>query len=82
VRAARARLAINPATPVVALATAHPAKFPAAIERAIGRRIELPPRLAPILTAPERFSRLENDESRIKVFITDHARAMRNSTRA
>ncbi len=82
VRAARARLAIDPATPVVALATAHPAKFPAAIERAIGRRIELPARLAPILTAPERFSRLENDESRIRVFIADHARAVRDATRA
>ncbi len=82
VRAARGRLAIDPATPVVALATAHPAKFPAAIERAIGRRIELPARLAPILTAPERFSRLENDESRIRDFIADHARAMRDATRA
>ena len=36
-RRARA-LARDPATPVVALATAHPAKFPDAVERAIGQR--------------------------------------------
>jgi threonine synthase len=81
VHAARARLAVDPSTPVVALATAHPAKFPAAIERAIGERIELPPRLAPILTAEERFSRLENDEGRVRAFIEDHARATRLATR-
>ncbi len=80
VHAARARLAVDPSTPVVALATAHPAKFPAAIERAIGERIELPPRLAPILTAAERFSRLENDEGRVRAFIEDHARATRLAT--
>ncbi len=81
VHAARARLAVDPSTPVVALATAHPAKFPAAIERAIGERIDLPPRLAPILTAAERFSRLENDEGRVRGFIEDHARATRLATR-
>ena len=32
--------------PMVSLATAHPAKFPDAIERAIGIRPALPPRLA------------------------------------
>ena len=81
VHAARARLAVDPSTPVIALATAHPAKFPAAIERAIGRRIELPPRLAPILTAPERLSRIENDEALIRAFIDSHARAARSATR-
>ena len=33
----------DPATPVIALATAHPAKFPEAVERAIGARPALPP---------------------------------------
>ena len=37
VNAARRGLAYDPATPVVALATAHPAKFPDAVARAIGR---------------------------------------------
>ncbi|HYA79853.1 MAG TPA: threonine synthase, partial [Methylocystis sp.] len=77
VRAARARLERDPATPVVALATAHPAKFPAAIKRAIGLEVELPARLKPILDAPERFTRLENDEADIKTFIEENARAAR-----
>lgn len=77
VRAARARLDADPATPVVALATAHPAKFPAAIERAIGRRIALPERLAPIMEAPERFSRLRAEAAQIKGFIETRARAAR-----
>ncbi len=77
VRAARARLEADPATPVVALATAHPAKFPDAIERAIGRRIELPERLASILDAPERVTRLGDDAAQVKTFIETHARATR-----
>ena len=79
VHAARARLQVDPSTPVVALATAHPAKFPAAIERAIGLRVDLPPRLAPIMTAKERFARLDNDAESVKRFIVDHARAARDS---
>ena len=81
VRAARARLAVDPSTPVVALATAHPAKFPAAIERAIGVHVGLPPRLAPILDAPERFTQIENDAGRVRAFIDNHARASRIATR-
>lgn len=75
VRAARTRLAAEPATPVVALATAHPAKFPEAIERAIGRRPRLPEALEARFQAPERFTILENDEKRIASFIEERARA-------
>ena len=35
--------------PVVALATAHPAKFPDAVERATGLRPELPPHIADLM---------------------------------
>ena len=45
----------------VAMATAHPAKFPDAIQRAIGIRPELPPRLADLMTRPEHFTILPND---------------------
>ena len=45
-RAGRALLRDRPDVPVVALATAHPAKFPDAVERATGVRPELPPHLA------------------------------------
>jgi threonine synthase len=47
--------------PTVAMATAHPAKFPDAIEQAIGIRPELPPRLADLMGRPERFVILPND---------------------
>jgi len=47
--------------PTVAMATAHPAKFPDAIERAIGTRPELPPGLADLMAREERFVVLSND---------------------
>jgi threonine synthase len=75
VLAARESLAKDPSTPVIALATAHPAKFPAAIEKAIGRAAPLPAKMERILTAPERFTLLDNDESRIRAFIAENARA-------
>jgi threonine synthase len=80
--AARVRLARDPATPVVALATAHPAKFPDAIAHALGLRIDLPERLRPILSAPERLTRLENDEQGIKTFIELHARSAQRLAKA
>ena len=49
--AARAALRRDPSTPVVALATAHPAKFPDAVERATGERPPLPPHMRAILDA-------------------------------
>jgi threonine synthase len=47
--------------PVVAMATAHPAKFPDAMERATGQRPALPPRMADLFARAERFSVLPND---------------------
>ena len=47
--------------PTVAMATAHPAKFPDAIEQAVGIRPVLPPRLADLMARPERFVVLPND---------------------
>ena len=47
--------------PVVALATAHPAKFPDAVERATGVRPQLPPRLADLYEREERLQVLPND---------------------
>jgi threonine synthase len=51
----------GPGVTTVAMATAHPAKFPDAIEQAIGTRPALPPRLADLMTKPERFVVLPND---------------------
>jgi threonine synthase len=46
--------------PVVAMATAHPAKFPDAMQRAMGQRPMLPPRMADLFEREERFAVLPN----------------------
>lgn len=50
-----------PDTPVVTLATAHPAKFPAAVAQAIGQAPEAPPELVRIMNLPERCATLPAD---------------------
>ncbi len=59
------------ATPLVTLATAHPAKFPDAVEAATGRRPALPQRMADLFDRPERVTRVENDLSGIERVIQD-----------
>ncbi len=54
---------------VVTLATAHPAKFPEAVEMATGAKPELPERLRWILTAPERCETLPVSVDALKAFI-------------
>jgi threonine synthase len=60
VAAARA-LSADPRIPMVAVATAHPAKFPEAIERAIGLRPASPRNLAALMQQEERYVVLPND---------------------
>jgi threonine synthase len=59
----------NGTTPLVTLATAHPAKFPDAVEAATGIRPALPPRMADLLDRPERVSRVDNDLGAIEALI-------------
>ena len=56
-------------TPMVVLATAHPAKFPDAIERAIGQAPEIPDRLAAVSSLDEHFEVLANDLGSVQTFI-------------
>ncbi|MCB9980370.1 MAG: threonine synthase [Rhodospirillales bacterium] len=56
-------------TPIVSLACAHPAKFPEAVEQAIGKKPEMPERLAAILEKPEFMTALPNDVQRVKKFV-------------
>jgi threonine synthase len=78
--AARKAKAHASESPLVVLGTAHPAKFPAAIAHATGRRLDLPGHLADLFERKEKFSILPNDQSEIERFI--HARAARASNRA
>ncbi|WP_299502727.1 threonine synthase [uncultured Roseobacter sp.] len=48
-------------TPMITLATAHPAKFPDAVEQASGQHPPLPPRMADLYERAERVSRVPND---------------------
>ncbi len=54
---------------VVALATAHAAKFPDAVAQAAGHRPELPPRLADLYEREERCTALPNDLVALQDFI-------------
>jgi len=61
----------DPAVPMVTLATAHPAKFPDAVEQATGIRPGLPPRMADLFDKDERVTRVENDLSEIQTLIRE-----------
>ncbi|HUH83542.1 MAG TPA: threonine synthase [Stellaceae bacterium] len=63
--------------PMVALATAHPAKFPEAVEDATGRRPALPPRLADLLRRPERRPKLGRHLRAIEDYVRAYARPKR-----
>jgi threonine synthase len=78
VAAARAGLARQDSTsPIVALATAHPAKFPDAVERATGIRPPVPASLAEIIDKPERITVLPNDAGAVARYLRAHARRAR-----
>jgi len=55
--------------PMITLATAHPAKFPDAVERATGVRPELPEHLSNLFDLPERTTDLPNDLASVEAFV-------------
>ncbi|HHZ08853.1 MAG TPA: threonine synthase [Rhizobiales bacterium] len=65
------------ATPTVVLATAHPAKFPAAVEAACGVSPVLPAWLGDLMSRRERYTVLPSDLKMIEDYINRHARAVR-----
>jgi threonine synthase len=69
-------------TPMVVLATAHPAKFPDLVERATGQMPEQPERLRLRLGQHERCAVLPNDYAAIADFIVSYARAGGGSNKA
>lgn len=70
--AARQAVESSPAVPMVVLSTAHPAKFPDAVEKATGVRPPVPESLAKLLKKPEFLQVLPNDLGRLKSLIRAH----------
>ena len=58
-------------TPMITLATAHPAKFPDAVEQASGIRPPLPARMADLFDRPERVTRVPNDLAALETLIRE-----------
>jgi threonine synthase len=71
--AAAAKAKGKASTPMIVLSTAHPAKFPAAIEAATGRLPEIPARLEAALSGKESFSTLDAEPHAIRDFIAARA---------
>jgi len=58
-------------TPMITLATAHPAKFPDAVKAASGVSAPLPPRMADLYDRPERVTRVVNDLAALQAVIKE-----------
>ncbi len=67
------RHAVQSTAPTVVLATAHPAKFPDAVEKAIGLRPALPAALADLAKREERCAALPNDAAALQAYMRRHA---------
>jgi threonine synthase len=66
---------IDKAIPVVTLSTAHPAKFPEAVERATGQRPSLPARVGDLFDREERFATLAGEYDAVADYVAGHATA-------
>ncbi len=64
----------SPEVPMVAVATAHPAKFPDAVRAATGAAAPLPPHLSDLMTRDERFSTVANSLPAVEDAVRRHAR--------
>ncbi|WP_370230437.1 threonine synthase [Cognatishimia sp.] len=62
-------------TPMITLATAHPAKFPDAVEAAMGARPDLPPHMADMMDKEERVCRVPNQLALLETLIKDRIAA-------
>jgi len=60
-------------TPMVVLATAHPAKFPDAVEAACGVRPSLPARLGDLMAKEEQFDILPNELGAVQSYVVERA---------
>jgi threonine synthase len=72
----------DPALPMIVLSTAHPAKFPDAVEAACGKRPELPDWLSDLETKKENITVLPPDQAQIERFVLAASRAARGGAAA
>ncbi|MFQ5533949.1 MAG: threonine synthase [Sphingomonadales bacterium] len=59
--------------PLIFLSTAHPAKFPDAVQHACGATFAIPERLAAVMKGREKFSELPGDIEGLKAFIRENS---------
>jgi len=71
---------VAPKGSTVVLSTAHPAKFPDAIEAITGERPPLPPHQAHLMSDAEKFDTLPNSLSSIQNFVLKHCRVATGTT--
>jgi threonine synthase len=60
--------------PMITLATAHPAKFPAAVKESCGRDAALPPRMSDLFEREERVTKVPNELSALETLIRSKRR--------
>ncbi|MCO5131779.1 MAG: threonine synthase [Xanthobacteraceae bacterium] len=66
---------VSDGVPNIVLSTAHPAKFPDAVEAACGARPPLPPWLDGLMSRPERMRTMNNDQGEVERFVLSVSRA-------
>ena len=59
--------------PICCLATAHPGKFGAVVEEAIGKPLELPESIKAVMEKPSRCEMMDADKNQIRDFIKENA---------
>ena len=62
----------DPSVRVITLATAHPAKFPDAVEEALGFRPELPAHLSDLFERTERIEHAKNSLASVEALVRSH----------
>ncbi len=69
----KAGLSFRDGYPMVCLATAHPAKFPDTVSKAMGKDLDLPEEVERLKDLPQRVEILPNDVEAVKAYITKRA---------
>ncbi|GAA0003476.1 hypothetical protein BRDID11002_34770 [Bradyrhizobium diazoefficiens] len=66
--------------PSIVLSTAHPAKFPDAVEAACGQRPQLPAWLDGLMTKSEHMKVMKNDQAEVERFVLSVSRAAKTGS--